>query len=74
MTLELTPDEYVRLSNHIDTSKRLRHSYQKLAPHTEDEVLDALGEGMSACEIKRTLRVSGKTIVNIKKENGLWGA
>ena len=74
MTLEVTKIEYLRLRNHVVISEKQRRGAVKITPAKEAEIIAAIQADISFHEIQRTLRASNKTIINIRKKHGLWGA
>ncbi len=75
MTLELTKTEYSRLQKHMETSKKqMRSNARKTSPDKEAEILEAVMAGVSTHDIQRVYSVCNKTVVNIRKKHGLWGA
>lgn len=73
--LELTDDEENRLKTLLISSK-IRSSRQnwKRKPGIEQKIIEMLNDGISTNQICKVLKVSSMTVINVRKDNGLWGA
>lgn len=73
--LVLTKKESDRLDGLMLESKikATGHDWMR-RPGRDEKILEMLNEGISTNQIIKKLRVSGATIVRVKKINGLWGA
>ncbi len=74
MTLELTKEEFLRLSHHNAVSSNRSQRQPQLPFEKEMGILHAVKEQRSNEYIKKKFRTSDCTITKIKKRNGLWGA
>lgn len=74
MTLELTEDEFNRLSHLKDTTSNRSQRHTQLPFEKKMGILQAIKEHKSNEYIKREFRTSDYTIIKIKKQNNLWGA